>query len=156
MYRNGKLDSLWGSVMPKIRNTSKKASNRSCSELNFIQKSFRAHMSISPRSGAWGFSISVYYKISNVLILWSPSVALVGEIDICAHGHFCTKFNSKQLLFEPFFDVMRIFGGIEPQSESDFPYLYKISNTLIFGTPSSTRGEDKHMRLRTFWYKIQF
>ncbi len=30
----------------------KKVSNKSCSELNFAQKSTRAHMSISPTSGA--------------------------------------------------------------------------------------------------------
>ncbi len=39
MYKNGKLDSLWGSTMPKICISSKKASNKSCSELNFVQKS---------------------------------------------------------------------------------------------------------------------
>ncbi len=27
---------------------------------------------------------------------------------------FCTKFNSKQLLFEAFFDIMRIFGSVAP------------------------------------------
>ncbi len=47
-------------------------------------------------------------------------VALV-DIDICIRGLFCTKFNSKRLLFEAFFDVMRIFGSIEPQSDS-FPF----------------------------------
>ncbi len=38
----------------EIRILLKKASNKSCSELNFIQKSPRAHMSISPQSGARG------------------------------------------------------------------------------------------------------
>ncbi len=37
-----------------------------------------------------------------------------GEIDKCARKLFCTKLNPEQLLFEPFFDVMRIFGRIEP------------------------------------------
>ncbi len=34
------------------------------------------------------------------------------------------KFNSGLLLFEPFFDVQRIFSITEPQSESNFPFLY--------------------------------
>ncbi len=34
-------------LLPKIRITSKKASNESCSKLNFVQKSPRAHMSVS-------------------------------------------------------------------------------------------------------------
>ncbi len=188
----GKLDSLWGLVIPKIRSTLKKVSNKSCSESNFVRKSSRAYMSISHMSGArkfqrpvylkscyvqnreitqihfgaqrcqkytlhpkklqikvvrngisykkvsghiclssprvelGGFSISVHYKISNVLIFGAPPSYSLGEIDICARVLFCTKFNSEQLLFEAFFDVMHIFGGVEPQNESNFPFLYII------------------------------
>ncbi len=73
-YKNGNLDSLWGSMLRKIRITSKKASNRSCSESNFIQKSQQAHMSVSPRGGAKGFSISIHYKISNVRFFGAPQL----------------------------------------------------------------------------------
>ncbi len=52
MYQNGKVDSLWGSTLPKIRITSKNALNKSCSQLNFVQESQWACMYISPRSGA--------------------------------------------------------------------------------------------------------
>ncbi len=45
-YWNCKLLAL----LPKIRITSKKASNESCSKLNFVQKSPRASMYISPRA----------------------------------------------------------------------------------------------------------
>ncbi len=31
-----------------------------------------------------------------------------------APGLFCMKFNAEQLLFEPFLDVMRIFGSVYP------------------------------------------
>ncbi len=31
-----------------------------------------------------------------------------------ARGLLCTKFNSEQLLFEAFFDLIRIFSGIVP------------------------------------------
>ncbi len=53
MYKNGEVDSVWGSTPPKIRIASKKALNKSCSKLNFIQESPRAQMSIfPPASGA--------------------------------------------------------------------------------------------------------
>ncbi len=39
--------SIQGSTLPKIPIASKKASNKSCSELNLVQKSLRAHMSVS-------------------------------------------------------------------------------------------------------------
>ncbi len=57
--------------MPKIRIPSRKASNKSCSELNFEQKSQRAHMSISPQSEVRGreklinFNPRQFSKISN-------------------------------------------------------------------------------------------
>ncbi len=67
MYRNGKLDSLYGSTLPKIRMISKKASNKSCLELNFIQKSSRVHMSISAWSGARGLQRLIWLKYYFVL-----------------------------------------------------------------------------------------
>ncbi len=39
---------------------------------------------------------------------------------------FLMKFNAEQLLFQPFFDAIRIFGSVEPQTESTFPFLYII------------------------------
>ncbi len=38
MYKNGKVDSVWGSTLPKIRIIWENTSNKSCSELNSIQK----------------------------------------------------------------------------------------------------------------------
>ncbi len=35
---------------------------------------------------------------------------------------FGTKLNSEQLLFEAFFDLMRIFGGVESYIECIFPF----------------------------------
>ncbi len=43
-----------------------------------------------------------------------------------ALGDFLYEINSEQLLSEAFFDVMRIFDNVEPQSESNFPFLYII------------------------------
>ncbi len=53
-------------MLPKIRITSKKASNKSCSELNFMQKSPRAHTSISRLPPEWSYGTR---KIDRVEIL---------------------------------------------------------------------------------------
>ncbi len=61
---------LLGRMMPKIRITSKKSSNKSCSELNFVQKSTRALMSIFPCSGASALerlACSKYYSVGKML-----------------------------------------------------------------------------------------
>ncbi len=64
---------------------------------------------LSPKLNViWHFSTISYF---NLLI---PLVPLREEIDICSHGLFCTKFNSEQLLFEAFLNVLRIFGSTEP------------------------------------------
>ncbi len=50
---NGKVDSLWGSTLPKIRIASKKSSYKCYSELNFVRKGLQAHVSIS----IWGSTL---------------------------------------------------------------------------------------------------
>ncbi len=52
-----------------------------------------------------------------------PSSTL-GEIEVCDHWLFCTKFNSQQLLFEQFFDIIGNFCSFQPESESTFPLLF--------------------------------
>ncbi len=65
---------------------------------------------------------------------------------------FCKKFNAHKFFFERFFDIMRIFGSIPPESESTFPFQFNI----IFETyqfleiHSSSPGGDRQMRLLTF------
>ncbi len=49
-------------MKPKIRIKSKKASNKSCLELNFIQESLPAQTSISPQCGASGLKRYIYLK----------------------------------------------------------------------------------------------
>ncbi len=57
----------WPHWLSKIRITWKKASNKSCSELNFVQKSPWAHMSISHRSRAWELERLIWLKYYIVL-----------------------------------------------------------------------------------------
>ncbi len=42
-----------------------------------------------------------------------PLAPLLWEIKICAHWVFYRKFNSQELLFEAFFDIISNFGSIE-------------------------------------------
>ncbi len=97
----------------------KKSQNKSCYS---YKKVSRHTFFSSPGVELCCFSISVHYKISNVLMFRAPP-PLMGEIDICSCGLLCTKFNSEQLFFKAFFDVIRIFGSTEPQSESNFLFL---------------------------------
>ncbi len=48
---------------------------------------------------------------------------------MCVQCVFCRKSNSQQLLFEAFFDIVGIFGHVEPKSESTFPFQYIIFQT---------------------------
>ncbi len=71
---------------------------------------------------------------------------------------FCMKFNFEQRLFKAFCDAMRIFGGVDPQTESTSPFLYLIifQRWESFEPSNFTLGEDRHKRSRTFLYEIQF
>ncbi len=42
------------------------------------------------------------------------------------------QFNSQQLLFEQFFDIIGTFGGVRPDSESTFP-LFLMYNIAFIG-----------------------
>ncbi len=46
---------------------------------------------------------------------------------------FCPKFDAEKLLFEAFFEILRIFGNVHPKSESIFPFLYNLIFQLNTG-----------------------
>ncbi len=71
----------------------------------------------------------VFLYIIKVQTYWSSEVSSFtrGGNKHIPRALLCKKFNSEQPLSEAFFDVIRIFGSIEPKSESNFPFLY-ISN----------------------------
>ncbi len=152
------MDSLWDSTLPKIHIISKKASNKSCSKLNFIQKSLRAHTSIYRTSEAAGLQRSVYLKSYNVHKWKSPPTSTPGwDVHVCSLT-FLYEIQFRTTFIWTFFDVMHIFGSVEPQSESNFPFLYIIRFQIYWSLelPSSTCGGDRHMCLGTFLYEIQF
>ncbi len=49
IHFGGKLDSLWDTLLPKIRITLKKALSKCCSKVNFVQKSPCVHKSSMQR-----------------------------------------------------------------------------------------------------------
>ncbi len=46
---NGKVDSIWGAMQLQNTCRTKKALNKSCSKLNFVQKSLSAYFYLPPR-----------------------------------------------------------------------------------------------------------
>ncbi len=86
-----------------------------------------------------------------------PLVPLMGEIrHVRPLIFFCTKFNSQQLLFEQFFDIINNFGNIQPENESTFTFQYNIilETNQSFEPLGSTPGWDRHEHPLTFLYEI--
>ncbi len=65
MYWNGKLDSVWSLVLPKIGIIRENISNKSCWALNAVQKSPWAHMAISSHSGVRGLEKLIWLRYYN-------------------------------------------------------------------------------------------
>ncbi len=93
------------------------------------------------------FPVSIQYNIWNISIFRGPIPLLHGKIHICTYWLFYTKFNAQQLLYEAFFDIMRIFGSNQSESES-FLFQYMIIFQLSNLAP--LLGGDRHMRPLTF------
>ncbi len=55
------------------------------------------------------FSTEQYFEVANHS---SPLAPLQREIDIDTREPFWMEFNFEKLLFEAFFDAMRIFGSV--------------------------------------------
>ncbi len=95
MYYNGDVCSLWGSTRPKIRITSKKASNKSCSKSNFAQKSLMVHMSISLTSEARGSKDQYVLKSYNVQ---KQKIRFTLGLNIAKNTYFTKKALDKSSL----------------------------------------------------------
>ncbi len=87
---------------------------------------------------------------------------LGGGIKIRVYWLICTKFNSGQLLFETFFDVIGNFCSIPPWSELFFSFwcIIFLSKKANFWSPlASILGE---IEIRLYWrfcrqfYFVQF
>ncbi len=102
VYKNGKVDSVWDSTLPKIRIASKKALNNSCLKLNSEQKRCDAYF-WQCRAPNWIYvPVFVYIIIFQIRESFKPpSSTLEGDRHMRSRI-FCTKFNFKQLLFKGF------------------------------------------------------
>ncbi len=119
MYYNEKACSLWGSTLLKKHITLKKASNKNCSDLNFVKKSLRAHMSMSRTSGARGSKDQyvwniIMYRNGKLDSLWGsmlPKICIIsknpsntrgarycGQKESGACRDFISDWNRKQFL----------------------------------------------------------
>ncbi len=80
------------------------------------------------------------------------------EIKKPVHWVFCGKFNSEQLLFEAFFDIIRVVWSIQLLSEPTFPfdYIIRYQKWKYSESPSSTAGGDRDTRPLSFLWEIQF
>ncbi len=146
-------------MRPKIYITSKIASNKSCLELNFVQKSLREHMSIFLMSGVRGLQRSVCLKSYNVQkhkkihSLWGSTMPKIRIIWKKASNKSCSVLNfvQKSLLL-----YMSISPSCEARELQRFAMHIIFQNGKSLVPPSSTRWGDKHMLSQTFLYEIQF
>ncbi len=153
------------SMPPKIRIASKKFQIKVVRNWILYKKVRKRICLSSPGVELGGLKDSHLWKLYIIIFQrwesFTPTSSTMGgwgEIDTCARGLFCTKFNFEQLLFKALFDAMRIFGSIEAQTESTSPFLYIIifQRWVSVGPPSSTLRGDRHKNLQTSLYEIQF
>ncbi len=88
MKKNGKVDSLEGSTLPKTLIISKNGSNKSYWALNSLQKSLWERMSICLQSGAKGLQRLICFKYYSVL-KWESWFSL--GLDAAKNTHYMRK-----------------------------------------------------------------
>ncbi len=63
------------------------------------------------------------YLPPPIVELGAPKIAMF-KILLCTETRKLIQLNSQQLLFEAFFHIIHIFGSVEPESQSIFPFQY--------------------------------
>ncbi len=129
---------FWSPLAPLLGTIDMCAHWLYCTKFNAQQLLFEAFFNITDSFGSVEHELNLLSHFSAIEYLkhinfWSPLAPLLGTIDMCAQGLYCTKFNSQQLLFEAFFNIIGSFGSVEPWTESTFPFQYnKIFETYQF------------------------
>ncbi len=102
------------------------------------------------------FSFFLHCNIPQMCIFRSPYLHAGGRWTY-ALTDFFVQNSIPRHFFQFFFDAMFIFGIVEPQCESTFPFFYIVifQRWVSFKPPCSTLVGDRHMRSRTFLYEIQ-
>ncbi len=101
------------------------------------------------------FPILIQCKIWNISIFQARSSA--PEVDMCTHWLFCTKFNSEQILFEQFFNIIVNFGCVQPESDSTFLFqciIICIFRNMSTYTSNLLCGCIMICRSATTWFSI--
>ncbi len=127
MYRNKKLDSFWGSTMPKICSISKKFQIKVVRNLISYEKVRSTYVYLPPLEWSQGaFPFLCIIRSQMYLSLEPPPCSTrCGDRHMYVLEDFFIR-NSipNNFYLNIFFNVMCMFGTIEPQSESNFPFLY--------------------------------
>ncbi len=118
----------------------KKVFNKSFSDLNYLQKTQWAHMSISHWSGARG--IQRYGHVRNIIMYGNGKIGTSG-----LNAAKNTKYNLNNS-YLTFFACNRYFRQhLTPRSiYFCISVHYSISNVKIFQAPSSTLVKNRHVR----------
>ncbi len=159
MYKNGRVDSVWCSTLPKIRISS------FLYEIQFHTTFIKAFFDVMRIFGSMEPQTVSTFPSFYIIILqiWEsfepPSSTLRGDRHMRSRTFFVRKFNFEQLLFKAFFDLTRIFGSVKHQTGPTFPFLYIIifQRGESFEPPSSTlRGEIDIFARELFCMKFNF
>ncbi len=160
-------------MLPKIRITWKKAWNKSCSELNFVQKNLRAHMSTFPRSGARGSKYQyvwylIMYRNGNLGSLYGSTLSKIRitwkKLEIKVVRNLISSKKVRERIFRTtyilsFFPGDAYFWQHWALKCMYLPFLYSIIfqpyQSFELPAPFWGRG-DRHMRSGPFWEKFNF
>ncbi len=120
----------------KLLIISKRASNKSCWELNFYEKhSGRTYLSPPgvdlEATQKWMQFPFLYKLITNPYHLSSPLAPLWGET--YAFTDFFFEIRCRKTFIWSFFGIWHIFGSVQPKSEYIFPFLYNLIFQLNTG-----------------------
>ncbi len=79
------------------------------------------------------YIIFIYYFSSKSEMSLDLFYVFVGSVScvICPRGLLCLKFDAEKLSFKAFFRIMRIFGSVEPKSESLLFFILSRSNRIL-------------------------
>ncbi len=113
-----KHGNLWSALAPLMGKTDTGAWELFCTKFNSEQLLFETFFIVTLFLAVLNPKVNLIFHFCTIYDfkntdLWRPLAPFVWEMGISARELFCLKFNSKQLLFEAFFDIMRILGSVE-------------------------------------------
>ncbi len=121
MHKNGQVDSLWASTLPKVRITPKNTLSKSCWTLDSIQKSL-GYIRLSPAEVELGAfkdcHLLKYYNIQKwerIVSLWGSTLPEIRIIPKNASNKSCWALNSVQKSYWAHTSISRRSGAGPPK-----------------------------------------